>query len=182
MLHRSIAKLTADTRAGNLPVKCVKQLVDLAKSCVAEYDDRVSSMLSVFRSLRHIKIDYCYCPEPSDLESGLQQRLTTLIAQTETLNLAKDVVIASTSQSKRKCLVCYDDDLLVTDGFECTNNRHFVCQKIGCFERITIDQCVSKASFSSNGYKILCTVPNCKEVIEDHIVATMLVRMGCKHC
>eukprot|EP01036_Dinobryon_divergens_P030218 gene30218-39424_t len=165
MLHRSIRSLTVDARAGSWPEDCARQLLDLAKQCIAEYDDRIATMIIVMQRLRQIKADYC--PE----KSQFQQQIADLIAQNEALRRERDQAAAAAAQSIRKCLVCYDDELLATDGFECTANRHFVCKKNGCFAQITKDQCGSKGRFAANGCKILCTVPDCGEVVPDHEVA-----------
>ena len=165
MLHRSVDSLTADIRAA-WPAQCVGRLFDLARQSIAEYHIRIKSTSLVMRELREIK-DF-FCPVSAAAESVYQQHMSVLIAQKEELCLARDVSIA---QSIRKCLVCYDDELLLSDGFECTANKHFVCKKNGCFAQITMDQSGERVRFAANGCKILCTIPECGEVVEDNVVA-----------
>ena len=129
MLHRSISSLVADVRAVSSSEECVRQLFDLAKQCIANYDDRIKTMIAVMQRLRQIKTDYC--------QESLQQQITALVTENEVLRLEKDKAAATAAQSIRKCLVCYDDELLVTDGFECRANKHFICKTNGCFARIT---------------------------------------------
>ena len=169
MLHRSVSTLTADSRAGAWNEECVSRLLELAKQCIADYDDRIDSMKTVMHMLRQIKDDCC--PQPTATESVLQQRMAALLSQNEAVVLARDVAAATAAKAIRKCLVCFDDELLISDGFECSSKKHFVCQKNGCFAQITKDQSASRADFVDRGCKILCTVPDCGEVIEDHLVA-----------
>ena len=117
MLHRSVSTLTADSRAGAWNKECVARLLELAKQCIADYDDRIDSMKTVMQRLRQIKADCC--PQPTATESVLQQRMAALLSQNETVVLARDVAAATAAKAIRKCLVCFDDELLITDGFEC---------------------------------------------------------------
>eukprot|EP01036_Dinobryon_divergens_P033657 gene33657-43498_t len=172
MLHKSMHSWTPDARAGAWSEKCVQSLLDLGKQCITEYEDRIDSMMAVMQRLRQIKAD-CY-PE----ESLFQQQIAALVAQNKLLLFERDQAAAAAAQSIRKCLVCYDDELLVTDGFECATNRHFVCKKNGCFEQITKDQSNFKARFATSGCKIVCTFPDCGEVVPDHAVATYAGELG----
>ena len=171
MLHKKILSLTPDARAGAWTRECVDQLFDLAKQCIIEYDERIGSMMLVMQRLRQIKADCCP-------ESIFQQQISALAAQNEALSLIRDVAAAAAAHSTRKCLVCYDDELLLSDGFECTAKKHFVCKKNGCFAQITKDQSGSKAHFAARGCRILCTVPDCGEVVPDHAVATYAGEVG----
>ena len=170
MLHRSIDSLTADVRAGTWPEECVRQLFDLARQCIADYPVRIETMMAVMQRLRQIKADYC--PESQAAESPFQQQIAALLAEVERLRQERDAAAAAAVPSFKECLVCYDDELLASGGFECTANGHFVCKKNGCFAQITKDQAGSKARFAANGYKILCTYPGCGEVVPDHAVPT----------
>ena len=172
MLHKSMPSLIPDARAGTWAEKCVQSLLDLAKQCITEYENRIESMMAVMQRLRQIKAECCL------KESLFQQQVAALVAQNKLLLLEREKAAAAAAQLIRMCLVCYDDELLVTDGFECTANRHFVCKKNGCFEQITKDQSGSKARFAASGCKILCTVPGCGEVVPDHIVAIFAGELG----
>eukprot|EP01036_Dinobryon_divergens_P031429 gene31429-40823_t len=165
MLHRSLPILMAENRAGPWPEECVRQLLDLARQCIAHYEDRIETMMAVMQRLRQLKTSYFP-------ESEFQQRIAALFAENEKLRMERDAAAAAAAQATRKCLVCFDDDLIATDGFECTTNRHFVCKKNGCFAQITKDQSNSKARFATNGCKILCTFPGCGEAVPDNAVAT----------
>jgi len=123
MLHRSVDSLTADIRAA-WPAQCVGRLFDLARQSIAEYHIRIKSTSLVMRELREIK-DF-FCPVSAAAESVYHQHMSVLIAQLEALISARDVSIA---QSIRKCLVCYDDELSLSDGFECTANRMVVLRR-----------------------------------------------------
>ena len=159
VLQKSLSILVPDSRAGPWPEQCARRLFELAKQCVAEYEKRIKTMIAVMQQLRQIKAKYC--PD----KFLFQQQIATLVDQSEKLRLERYA-------SGRKCLVCYDDELLASDGFECTANGHFVCKKNGCFAQITKDQAGSKARFAVNGYKILCTYPGCGEVVPDRKVGT----------
>jgi hypothetical protein len=169
MLHRSIAHLMPDSRAGTWPVECGKRLIELAKQCIAEYEDRMGSFTIVLQRLRQIKADYC--PPVTAAESVFQQRMAEIIAKNEELSLVRDVAAAKLVKEIRKCLVCFDDELLLTDGFECSANKHFVCAKNGCFAQIVKDQSGNRARFKASGCKITCTVPDCGETVEDRAVS-----------
>jgi hypothetical protein len=97
--------------------------------------------------------------------------MAEIVAKTEELSLVRDVAATKAAQSIRKCLVCFDDELLLTDGFECSTKKHFICAKNGCFAQIVKDQSRNRARFKANGCKIACTVPECGEAVEDHAVS-----------
>ena len=170
VLHRSIASLGPDTRAGSWPADCIERLFSLAKQCIDEYDNRIRSFIEVIQQLRQIKADCC--PPPTAAESVFQHRMTAIIAKNEELSLVRDVAAAKAAQSFRECLVCFDNELLLTDGFECTASKHFVCKKNGCFGQIVKDQSGCIARFKANGCRILCTVAGCEDVVSDLAVST----------
>ena len=172
VLHRSIPSLVSDTRAGSWPADCMERLFSLAKQCIDDYDNRIGSFMEVMQLLRQVKADFCL--PLTAAESVFQHRMAAIIAKNEELSLVRDVVaVVKAAQSFRKCLVCFGDGLLLTDGFECTaSSKHFVCKKNGCFAQVVKDQSGCIARFKANGCKIRCTFPGCGEVVKDHAVST----------
>ena len=171
VLHRSIPSLVPDTRAGSWPPDCIARLFSLAKQCIDEYDHRIGSFLEVLQLLGQVKADFSL--PLTAAESIFQQRMAAVVAKNEELSLVRDAAaVVKAAQSFRKCLVCFEKELLSADGFECTASKHFVCKKNGCFAQIVKDQSACIAHFKANGCKIRCTFPGCGEVVEDHAVST----------
>ena len=158
--------VTADARAGAWPPDCVQQLFDLVKTyCISQYHYRYDKMQSVMRRLSAIRA--AFCPPPTSLESVFRQRVEALIERNEELRMARDVT--AIAQDPRKCIVCFDDEFVVTAGVECSHG-HFVCDS--CFCNVTVYQCDLRPRFAAKNCKIVCCATDCDEAFEDHVVAS----------
>jgi len=169
LLEETLGEIPADVRAGAWPEECTVALFKLSEDCTADYRKRIDSMATVMRILREIRDRFCV---PSPEETVFKRQMEALIAETDTYRLAHDAATVAATHMKRQCLICYDDTVIVSDGFECSPNRHFICRKNGCFGQITRDQSAAKARFASNHCMLLCTVPGCGAVVPDHAVAS----------
>jgi len=107
-----------DKRAGQWPAELAVQLIDLAKSCVAEYRDRPKNMRSILHKLKDLRKKYCAATvEEAYMRVAALEALNSDVVEAQRAALLqeqreKDAAAAAQEEAeraaRRECITCFD--------------------------------------------------------------------------
>ena len=149
----TVDDLIPDERAGIWPPECVEAVKALIKDCLAKRAKRVSSMLSVLRTLHEINERF---GRPSEMEERLMRENLTLRQEIERGRDERELERRLAEAEERKECVCCLGDYRLSEGVLCSNvtERHFMCFQDFCNQVKAAS--ADLALFTKHGSAIVC--------------------------
>ena len=128
LLHTMLleeGRLLADNRV-QWPCALVDDILALARECVAPYQRRVGSMMTVLHGLDAMTKKHNTL---STTELSLLEENDHLLGRLAALELQEDIKAMRAIENTHRCMGCFDCDVPVSKGITCSNlmHPHFYC-------------------------------------------------------
>jgi serine/threonine protein kinase len=120
-----VGTLLADDRV-QWPCDLVDDILALARECVAPYQRRIGSMMTVLHGLEAMTNKHSTL---STTELSLLEENDHLLGRLAALELQEDIKAMRAIEDTHRCMGCFDCDVPVSKGITCSNlmHPHFFC-------------------------------------------------------
>ena len=148
--------LPADNRV-QWPCDLVDDILALARECVAPYQRRIGSMMTVLHRLEEMTNKHNTL---STTELSLLEENKHLLGRLAALELQEDIKAMRAIENTHRCMGCFDCDVPVSKGITCSNltHPHFFCGlgRNGCVSKMLFSQSNDITHHRKESPDILC--------------------------